>query len=177
MAQDNPAYINNGTVYLSINDVATIFNKPVEWGGLNKTVYFGKRTDSKQYLGEHLRAYQSGGIREFSMNDGEVFLMSGVEYHRGIVGNGNWDGLAFYNFDGKYSAISGMIGHVDGSGMDNKSINFYADGKLIQSFDLRADEMAKPFSIDISGVLQVKIEFTRPYISGTRYAIADVVIQ
>ena len=178
-AQDNSAYIDNGTVYLSIDDIAKIFDKPVEWDGSNHTVYFGKRSDIEQYLGEALKPYQSDGIGEYTITGGNSFSMSGVKYYRGIlVGDnhsGGVDGWALYNFNNQFSSINGIMGHVDGSGMGGSIVKFFSDGKLIEEFDLDANDMPKPFSVNVAGALQVRIEFTN-WEYGT-FALADVVIE
>ena len=178
-SQDDSAYINNGTVYLSINDIARIFDKPVEWDGSNQTVYFGKRSDTERYLGEVLNAYRSDGTEVYTLNDGKNFSMSGVKYYRGIsvadkLSSGA-DGWALYNFNNQFSSISGILGHVDDSGMGGSIVRFFSDGKLIKEYELDAEDMPKPFSVNVAGALQIKIEFEN-WEHGT-FALADVVLE
>lgn len=129
------------------------------------------------YLGEDEKAYQRGGnnFDEYSPGAGESILVSGVKYYRGIVASdhGGGPGWGLYNLKGAYSKLSGIIGHVDESEMNNGVVRFWGDGELILEYELIADALGTELSIDITGIKQLKIEFD---FYRTSYALVDAIL-
>ena len=157
-------FIYEGTTYLPIRAISEALGKDVEWDGETSTIYVGPRPDEEPvkddtvYLGTVLKAYQKDGIAECEAST-RTFKMAGIEYEHGLFPTSHTGSFAEYNLEGKYSKISGMIGHIDSSNTSSGTYKFYGDGKLIRQYGLFGHDMPKEFSIDISHVQQLRIVF------------------
>lgn len=136
------------------------------------------KTDNQAYLGTDVKAYQVGGndFEEYSINDSNSISISGVKYYRGIIAtnHGGGPGWGIYNLHGQYEKLTGIIGHVDESEMHNGYVRFYGDGELLLEYELIADSLGTDFSLDISNVKQLKIEFD--FRISASYALANAVV-
>lgn len=135
-------------------------------------------TENQAYLGENVRAYQVGGndFEEYSISDSNSISISGVKYYRGIIAtnHGGGPGWGIYNLHGQYKKLTGIIGHVDESAMHNGYVRFYGDGELLRECELTADSLGADFSLDISNVKQLKIEFD--FRMSAAYALVDPLV-
>lgn len=104
-------------------------------------------------------AYENFHYKEYSQRSGkaESFYIAGKQYYNGIVWNAWNTGHSLYSLEGKYTEITGIIGHIDGSDMGEASLQIYFDGALHEEFTLKGDMVAQPFSIDVTGVHQLKL--------------------
>ncbi|MCL2852029.1 MAG: stalk domain-containing protein [Defluviitaleaceae bacterium] len=85
---------------------------------------------------------------------------------------------SLHNLGGQFNTVSGYIGRVDGWGEHNGTFNFFGDGRLIQSFELRATDLPRPISVNVAGVSQLRIEFTVPHLRAgntTMYAFVGTI--
>lgn len=154
-------FIVDGTTYLPVRAVGEAFGKNVTWDGATSTVYIGQVPGASAQLGKDITAYQSDG-RYYEYPQEGSFLMAGNKYYNGV----RFQGLskAFYNLNGQYSQISGKFGPTDDSGTDiTGTITFWGDDKLLKTIDWNGSDMPKSFNVDISGVLQLRIEVTVDY--------------
>lgn len=155
-------FIYNGTTYLPVRAVGEAVGKEVTYDGSTSTVYLGK-SGQVDYLGQQVKAYQTKNAKESS-----IITMGGNDYHNGLL----LEGSAYYNLNSKYNTVSGVYGMQKytgpGSGFSGKIV-FYGDSKLIASYDVSTDDLPKDFNLNVTGVNQLKIEFTYPtnYIAGT----------
>ena len=63
--------------------------------------------------------------------------MGGTKYFNGFQLGTSWEtSYAIFNLDAQYTKITGIIGHVDGSGEMDKTVNVFADGVLIATIDI-----------------------------------------
>ena len=146
-------FIYNGTTYLPVRAVGEAVGKEVTYDGSTATVYLGKSGTTK-YLGQQVEAYQTDGATEGTYSMGGQDYVNSLKLYYG-------DSTAFYNLNGLYTSISGVYGMEDGTGEDNESIiTFYGDGRQLQSIVVKGGELPKNFAINVSGVAQLKIEYT-----------------
>ncbi len=154
-------FIYNGTTYLPVRAVGEAVGKEVTYDGSTSTVYLGKSGTTK-YLGQQVEAYQ----KDSSVYEG-TYKMGGQDYVNSlrIKSEGR---NAFYNLNGLYTSISGVYGMEDGTSEDSESIiTFYGDGRQLQSIVVKGGELPKNFAVNVSGVAQLKIEYT----SGSGYTV------
>jgi len=105
---------------------------------------------------------------------GEYLSMGGIKYYGGFQ-LGTWDtSYAIFNLGAKYSQITGIVGHIDGSGNEDKTVTIFVDGTMKQTIDIAYQDLPQPFTINITGAKQLKIE--RDY-GGTQTGFADIKIQ
>jgi len=168
-------FIYNGTTYLPVRAVGEALGKTVDWDGATSTVYIGLRPGSVQYMFDVVPTYQSHWFFEYSnlKDPTKSFTMAGQKYTNGCqMGN---EGYALYNLNGQYKKIKGKIGHWDGGGTSNGTLYIYTDGKLYKEIELKADMIPTDISIDVTGVLQLKLELKGAV--GSQYAFANVIIE
>ncbi|MCL2627102.1 MAG: protein kinase [Oscillospiraceae bacterium] len=146
MARDRRYSIANVLVSTD-SDMSASFNEPVGLYNSNPT------------LGHDIMAYRAENARQLSR--AEPASVMGNSYDNGLVSDGfreSWS-AAFYNIDGKYKSLTGIYGPLDGT--NNAAIgaiNIYGDGKLINTYTVRAGDVAQSFSVNVTGVTQIFIE-------------------
>jgi len=132
-----------------------------------------------KYLTDVAPAYQSTRYEHYSSKDsGNVksFSMAGKKYFDGFTWNAGYESFSIHTLDGKYTEINGILGHVDTKDMNNTTLLIFFDGKLHQEIPLSGDMIAKPFTINVTGVNQLK--FVLPQASGYPvYGYAEVIIR
>ena len=147
-------FIYNGTTYLPVRAVGEAVGKEVTYDGSTSTVYLGKSGTTK-YIGQQIEAYQTDSW----VHEG-TYKMGGNDYVNSL--NLEYEGRsAYYNLNGLYTSISGVYGMEDGTSEDREAIiSFYGDGRLLESLTIYGGTLPKNFAINVSGVAQLKIEFT-----------------
>lgn len=157
---DNEAFIYNGTTYLPVRAVGEAFNKAVNWNGQTNSVYIGTtptNTSQPTVLLENLDYF----TKTLALKDiGEDLKDNVGNLHSSgvIVGN---EGAVEYLLNGKYNKFSGTIGLPYSRRDFNKDtvIKIYGDGKLLYTSPImKGGVVPNKFNIDVSGVLNLKIE-------------------
>lgn len=156
-------FIYNGTTYLPVRAVGDAMGKAVEWDGKTQTVFIGKRNDVSNYFLNHFQAYDYGSFywtfgdtSKEKLGGSNSMQMGGERYYNGFKFGD--PAYAIFNLNGKVNSISGIIGLDDFENKADTSINFIGDGKLLKTINLKAQTLPEDFSVDVSNVLQLKIE-------------------
>ena len=104
-----------------------------------------------------LEPYEKNGYTEKKM--GEFMEMGGKRYSEGFqLGTSYYTSYAVFNLDGQYKELSGIIGHVDGSGDRDDVVTIYGDGVLLKTIDIVSKDLPQEFSIKVVGVKQLIFE-------------------
>jgi len=152
-------FIYNGTTYLPVRALSEALNKRVTWDGTTSSVVVGIMPGEVVYFDDILQPYQTEcKYWQTAASDGRFITIAGNKYYHG-VGHDDYDwndAVGYYNLNAQYSQLSGMYGKYDGQ-IKNGSIEFYGDGRLIKTLEIKAGDMPKDFSVDLNGVLQLKI--------------------
>ena len=82
-----------------------------------------------------------------------------------------------HNLNSQFSAITGTIGREDGSGNAARSISFIGDGRALASFTVDGSTSPTDISVDVTGVLVLRIEIQAFSSDGARIAFADAMIE
>lgn len=110
-----------------------------------------------QNLMDVLEPYEKNGYTEKKM--GEFMEMGGKRYSGGFqLGTSYYTSYAVFNLDGQYKELSGIIGHVDGSGDRDDVVTIYGDGVLLKTIDIVSKDLPQEFSIKVVGVKQLIFE-------------------
>ena len=164
-------FVSKGTTYLPVRALSEALGKNVRWDGSTGSVIVGLMPGNVVYLEDVIQPYQTEGdywLADISKTDRNIPI-AGVKYYHGVA-NGDWGGVwgnrpssgtvvaGYYNLNSQYSQLSGMYGPCDDGAADECKISFYGDGRLIRTFEFKKNDMPKDFSVDLSGVLQLKIE-------------------
>ena len=72
-----------------------------------------------------------------------------------------------HNLRGAFQVLTGYVGRVDGSGNVNAILNIIGDGRILDTFDLRATQGPVNITVNVAGVHELEIRFLRNQASGT----------
>ncbi|MCD8180582.1 MAG: hypothetical protein LUF26_03775 [Firmicutes bacterium] len=154
-------FIYNGTTYMPVRGTANLADMEVTWDGAEKTVYlWDELVPEGTYLLDVCPPYETDAYSEYTGTDS--FTMGGTKYTKGFTlgysGGLGIPGWALFNLNSKYSTVEFTIGHVDGNTMDDCSVYFYLDGKLVKTIEVDAEALPQTVSLPVSYALQLKIE-------------------
>lgn len=158
-------------------------------------VLLDKKSDiTPKYLVDAIKCYKSENL--WLLDSKSYIEMSGKSYRHAIytqqsdiygsMFNDAYSASAFYNLDGKYSQLSGIVGSIDfsGSGTIGKQdggqvydaeITIWGDEQEITTINLSADDAAKGFNIPITGVKI--LEFQVQCGGNSKVGIAEIQIR
>ena len=129
------------------------------------------------YLLDVCTPYEKSGYTAYV--NGENKTMSGQGYTNGFSFSGyKYDSkYAIFNIGGQYTELSFFIGHIDGEDMGYGKFKIYCDGVLSKEFTVNPDDLPKKFTLDLTGVKQLKIEMVEQETRYTGYLFANVAIK
>lgn len=151
-------FIYNGTTYMPVRGTANLADMEVTWNGNTKSVYlWDDMVPEGTYLMEVCPPYATSSSYEaFLQSEGKSFMMSGTKYSNGFK-LCDCEDYALFNLNSKYSSIEFTIGHVDDSGMQDTSVSFIVDGKLVKEVYVGMEDLPQTVSIPVNYGLQLKI--------------------
>lgn len=162
-ANGNPveAFIYNGTTYLPVRAISEAVGKNVQWDGKTSSVYLGKHSSNEpaEYL-EDLHCFKGKDLYTKSMTDN-----MGQEHLRAISDS---DFSNTYLINGQYSAITGTFFLPDTfkNERNESPLTIYGDGKVLYTAEVSTGTMPIDFSVDLTGVLELKIDVGAHYSMG-----------
>ncbi len=160
-------FLYNGTTYVPIRAITQIFGKGISWDGTTGTVYIGEQPGAHQWLLDVCPPYQTYRYETFT-----TVTMAGQKYANAFrVANSGGSGWALFNLNAAYDTLEFDIGHIDGNGMYDGTLNIYLDSELSFSLDIHPEMLPTHYSVPLYGALQMKIEATG---GGDNYALANV---
>lgn len=160
-ANGNPVevFIYNGTTYLPVRAVSEALGQPVQWDGNTSSVYIGKHMGEKPavWLCDLDYYYQQG-----YWNLGrETIDNLGNKHQKSLYLKSDYsDNHIVYKLNGQYSKLTGYFYQLyDHRSDDYKTtLNVYGDGELLYSASVGRGIDPIEFSIDLTGVLELKIQ-------------------
>lgn len=108
------------------------------------------------YLLDACKPYAIDGYTEYS--NGSLMYSGGNSYTNGFVLT--YYGYSVFNIDNNYSTLNFSLGHEDGARTAKGTARIYCDGILKEEINLNPDDLPHKYEIDITGVQQLKFEFT-----------------
>ena len=147
-----------------------------------------------KYLVNTVECYKATNL--WLLDSREYIKMSGKSYKHAIftqqsdvaasMFNRSYSACAFYNLDGQYSQLSGIVGHIDFSGSGtigendggqvyDAEITIWGDDKEICTISLSANDAAKEFNKSIEGVNI--LEFRVKCNGNSKVGIAEIQIR
>jgi len=160
--------VQNGPVHSVTRNYWTIQydNGPTGWSSENllQLVNGDTVTGSIIYLSD-LKPYESE-FDETLYDSQASLIMGGKPYSKGIRFKQFYNGAksVYFNLNGKYSRLKGHIGMNDGSDIWRSgkiSVLIQGDGNDLNKLDLKPGDLPASVNIDVKGVHQIKIEFSK----------------
>ncbi|MCD8239503.1 MAG: NPCBM/NEW2 domain-containing protein [Clostridiales bacterium] len=170
-------FIYNGSTYLPIRAVGEAVGKSVSYDANTNSVYLGSSSNynsssSSATLGTKLKPYQTDGIQIIS-----DISMGGVSYKEAVnFGSSQGSAYVYYNLSGSYNSVSGIYGSIDDEGSigDYAVLSFYGDGILLKEFTVNGGELPKNFTLNLTGVSQLRVEGYVPNGNSVAIGLADM---
>jgi len=189
----------NGRVYIPVDTVLYAMEQNAQWNEATRTLNFGAATQAPNagqqqgtMLGRDIQAFRLDHTFErLDVGFPLVATIMGVDYVYGFTTNGNTrlgpnqTASIFYNLGGSYTTLIGYFGPCDDSdsGRGGEFVIF-GDGRRLDSFNVATGDPLRPFTVNVAGVTQLRIDFvadaprTPPRtISGNRFAIVNAVLR
>ena len=150
-------FIYNGTTYLPVRAIANAFDKAVSWDGRTSSVYLGMHDSDRPALYLQDLEWFTGRnwIRETENRDN----LGNIRYNN-IHGDGS-SLNNIYRINGRYRRITGTLYQPFDrrNGSDETAFEIYGDETLLYSARMRGGIDPIDFSVDISGVLELRVRY------------------
>lgn len=181
---------NNG----NYDEATTLINEALKIVPDSPALLDKKNTVTPKYLVDTVECYKSENL--WRLDSREYMKMSGKSYKHAIftqqsdavasMFNRSYSANAFYNLDGKYTQLSGIVGHIDFSGSGtigendggqvyDAEITVWGDDKEICTISLSANDTATSFNESIEGVNI--LEFRVKCSGNSKVGIAEIQIR
>ena len=173
---DRP-FIIDGRTFLPVRAISEALDIPIEWHGATRTVYVGTIPHGAPFW-TTVPPFESSRMQSRTVN------MLGNAYASSIAAPAGHGGSAHiswshHNLNGQFNTITGTIGREDGSGNGSRNISFIGDGRPLASFSVDGSTIPTDISVDVRGVLVLRVEIQAPSnpAGGARIAFANAMIQ
>jgi hypothetical protein len=154
-------FIFNGTTYLPVRAVAQAFDTTITWDGRTRSVYIGKHDSDRPALylqdldwftGQNLHVIPSS---RDNLGNARTNVLASSRENRSLAFSN------VYRINGLYSRIDGHLFqlHEHRNGARVSTLNIYGDGRLLYTAEMRGAMEPIYFNVDISGVLELRVEF------------------
>jgi len=176
---DMTPFISDGRTFLPVRGIAETLGVPVDWDGATRTVFVGTIPHGAPFwttVPAFERTNTTAGWRFERLS---TVNMLGNPYANAVYwswGMGWGLGWSHHNLNAQFNALTATIGRVDGSGTQTSTISFIGDGREIASFAVDGDSIPRDISVDVTGVLILRIEMSVPT-DGSTIALANAMIQ
>jgi hypothetical protein len=155
-------FIYNGTTYLPVRAVSEALGKPVAWDGSTYSVYIGKHSSDEPAILVQDLAWFTGGAydRHASLTDNLGNTRNNcIGNYKNAVARDN-----LYKINGQYTRIAGILFQTYDARNGNlwgtwTTLEIYGDGKALYTASVTSGVEPIDFSVDISGVLELRIRF------------------
>jgi len=162
--------IFQGSTFVPLRAISEALGYPVDWNGATTTVYVGRLPQGTPFL-QAAPWFERSGMETRTVN------MLGNPFPDAIASYARYVGWSHHNLNAQFSTLSGIIGRIDGSGISTavSTISFIGDGRELASFNVDGDTLPTEISVDVTGVLVLRIQIDTLY--GARPAFANAMIQ
>jgi len=128
--------------------------------GTNQSLLSNQPQEQSVYLSD-LGAYRS--TFHFVRYDSDASMkIANVKYNKGLkfdtAGRG-WSGTSYFNLNGSYSRLIGLIGLDDITENSNKNVtlNFSSDDEVLQTIVMHPGDLPVEVNIDVNGLHRLMI--------------------
>lgn len=162
-ANGNPVevFVYNGTTYLPIRAIGNALGKTVQWDAKTSSAFVGKHSSDKPavWLQDLDTFTGSGWNTKGSVKDNVGQTRTNCIQAASDSGYSN----NTYILNGQYTLLSGTLfqPYSDRSDHYPATLEIYGDGELLYSAEMVGGVKPIDFTVDLTGVLELKVSFTR----------------
>jgi len=172
---DRP-FIIDGRTFLPVRAISEALDIPIEWHGATRTVYVGIIPHGAPFW-TTVPAFERNGTGNFTVGLGSVHML-GQPFANAIhipthfnPGQTLWSN---HSLNAQYRTLTGIIGRIDAR-RETSTISFIGDGRELASFTVDESTLPYEVSVDVSGILVLRIEISGS--GGRSIAFANAMIQ
>lgn len=167
----------DGTTYLPVRAVGSLFGVEVGWDGDTYSVLLGKTGEAKNFIDTFREVYCASPTsfvhHQSGDNSNKTITIGGVTYNcyinMSLSHSAKPKTVVTYELGGKYSTLQFDI---MSDSYTNTSLNVVGDDdKLLCTIDMPQGDSWKTVSVDVSGMSQVKFVTNADTVSGKAYII------
>lgn len=163
-ANGNPVdvFIYDGTTYLPARAVSEAAGKMIQWEGATQSVYIGKHSSDSPvaYLSD-LDYFTE--TTTFVVNAVTKDNLGNEHAHSIYTYYGNGYGYRIYKLNGQFGRLTALFyqQYEARNSNNNATVVIYGDGKELWSGSVDRTKEPIDIDIDLTGVLELKLEFPR----------------
>lgn len=175
--KDYIAASEDGQLFIPYEVVADIMKEQIYWDEVHHTLKVGS-PPTATVMSDKIKVYHYDydTIRSYlycpDAKANKNMTMANEPYSVGYYFTNIFS--ASFNLNKNYHSITAFLGCEDFKSSDGQ-VDFYVDDTLIASYTLKADDLPKQVSLDVSGGNQLKIKFSH-FKPDTQINLADVYI-
>lgn len=166
----------DGHFFYSESLLNSFLNDKISTDLSNSTVYYGNERAEKTVFNPDMITDISG-FATYAVGSGNSFTMGTDTYDNGFIETNTNSSRFYANLKGAYSKISFVVGHIDGTNMENETLYIYTKNgndqyRLLETFELTPDMFPETKSVDINYADGIQVVIEGSYWG--KYALADV---
>ena len=191
----------NNRVYVPVETIIRAMGANVQWNAATSTLNFGAVGTAEQPAvtatcftttvppfdvsrqprdGNNLFGSAGVWVRD-NVPLGGIYYDNALVFRAGFTGPDRQP-HSLHNLRGQYTTFTGYVGRVDGATQINGNFRIYGNGRLLQEIELRATDLPRSFSVDVTNVNNLKIQFVNTHrvafdTSMTTYALIGATIR
>lgn len=175
----NSVVIADNKVFYSETLLNSFFDEKISFNSLDSIVSVGEQKAEKVMFQNSLIT-NTDGFNIYSVGDGKAFLMGTDTYDNGFITSRIPSGGTAYfyaNLKGEYASMSFVVGHIDGTGLNNRTLYIYTKNgndeyRILETINLTSDMFPEEISININYADGIQFVFDGNY--SAQYGIADI---
>lgn len=165
----------DGHFFYSESLLNSFLNDKISIDLSNSTVYYGNERAEKTVFSTDMITDISG-FETYAVGSGNSFTMGTDTYDNGFIEHNTNSSRFYANLKGAYSKISFVVGHIDGTDMENETLYIYTKNgndqyRLLETFELTPDMFPETKSVDINYADGIQVVIEGSYWG--KYALAD----
>jgi TolA-binding protein len=155
------AFVYKGVIYSPIKFIGSNLDKPIEYNETSKTIYMNSKKTEVPMADLLTPMYTEGTYGIYSKDSSSYMTISGKKYYSGFSlhpysDNKIRQGSMWFNLEGKYEKVKGLIGLQDGYENEELKVEVYGDNQLLGRFQASPGGQPLNLDIDVKGVHVLK---------------------
>lgn len=173
----NSVVIADNKIFYSETLLNSFFDEKISFNSPDSIVSVGEQKAEK-VLFQNSLITDKAGFDIYSVGNGKAFSMGTDTYDNGFITNTSGSTPYFYaNLKGEYASMSFVVGHIDGSSLNDRTLHIYTKNgndeyRILETINLTSDMFPEEILININYADGIQFVFDGWY--QAQYGIADI---